>query len=121
MGVVQGDGQILYLKGQVSLDRDGKTVGRGDMHAQTRQVLENIQVVLASAGGVMGDIISLTQFTTDISQFMTCGDIRKTFFQAPYPITTTVEVARLYDPELLLEITAIAEVPRARFKRPNSA
>ncbi len=119
MGVIQGDGQILYLKGQVSLDRDGNIVGRGDMRAQTRQVLENIQAVLGSVGGVMGDIMSLTQFTTDISQFMTCGDTRKVFFQEPYPVTTTVEVARLYDPELLLEITAIAEVPRSRFKRPN--
>ncbi len=121
MGVIQGDGQVLYLKGQVSLDRDGKIVGRGDMRAQTRQVLENIQAVLRSVGGEMGDIMSLTQFTTDIAQFMMCGDIRKEYFTAPYPITTTVEVARLYDANLMLEIAAIAEVPRARFKRPAQA
>jgi 2-iminobutanoate/2-iminopropanoate deaminase len=118
MGVVQGDGQVLYLKGQVALDREGKIVGRGDMHAQVRQVLENIRAVLDHVGGEMGDILSLTQYTTDIAQFMTCGDIRKEYFAAPYPVTTTLEVARLYDPDILVEITAIAEVPRERFKRP---
>ena len=121
MGVIQGDGQVLYLKGQVSLDRNGEIVGRGDMRAQTRQVLENIRLVLRSVGGEMGDIMSLTQYTTDISQFMNCGDIRKEYFSAPFPVTTTVEVSRLYDPELVLEITAIAEVPRTRFKSPQHA
>lgn len=121
MGVIQGDGQVLYLKGQVSLDRDGKIVGQGDMRAQTRQVVENIQTVLRAVGGEMSDVMSLTQYTTDIARFMTCGDIRKEYFAPPYPITTTVEVARLYDPNLMLEITAVAEVPRARFKRPAQA
>jgi 2-iminobutanoate/2-iminopropanoate deaminase len=46
MGVIAGGGQIVYLKGQVALDRDGAVVGKGDMRAQTRQVLENIAAVL---------------------------------------------------------------------------
>lgn len=68
MGVIQGEGQIVYLKGQVALDKDGRVVGKGDMAAQTRKTLENIQNVLATVGGVMGDIFSLTQFVTDIQQ-----------------------------------------------------
>jgi 2-iminobutanoate/2-iminopropanoate deaminase len=118
MGVIQGNGQIIYLKGQVSLDRDGRIVGKGDMRAQTQRTLENIQVVLASVGGAMGDVISLTHFVTDIGKFMETGDIRRQFFREPYPVTTTVQVAALYDPALMVEITAIAEIPRARFRRP---
>jgi enamine deaminase RidA (YjgF/YER057c/UK114 family) len=118
LAAVQGDGRILHLKGQVSLDRDGKLLGAGDMRAQVRQVLENIRAALASCGGEMHDVLSLTQYTTNIAAFMAAGDIRHTFFAAPYPVTTTVEVARLYDPALLVEIAAIAEVPKERFKQP---
>lgn len=42
MGVIRGDGRIVYLKGQVALDKEGRVVGKGDMRAQTRRVLENI-------------------------------------------------------------------------------
>lgn len=118
MAVVQGEGRVVYLKGQVALDRDGGVVGKGDMPAQTRKTLENIRSVLAHVGGDMSDIMSLTHYVTDIAQFMETGDIRRAFFTAPFPVTTTVQVAALYDPDLMIEITAIAEVPRDRFKGP---
>lgn len=118
MAAVQGEGRVVYLKGQVALDRDGGVVGKGDMRAQTRKTLENIRSVLAHVGGGMADIVSLTHHVTDIAQFMATGDIRRTFFAAPYPVTTTVQVAALYDPDLMVEITAIAEIPRDRFKPP---
>ena len=121
MGVVQGDGQIVYVKGQVALDVDGRVVGKGDMRAQTKQVLENIKAVLASVGGEMGDIVSLTQYLTDIEAFMGVGDLRSAYFSEPYPVTTTVEVTRLYDADLMVEITAIAEIPRDRFRRPPAS
>lgn len=118
MAVLQGDGQVIHLKGQVSLDKNGRVVGAGDMRAQVRQTLENIRTVLESVGGQMGDIVSLTHYATDIEKFMQAGDVRKAFFAEPYPVTTTVEVARLYRPDLMIEIAAIAEIPRARFRRP---
>ena len=118
MAVIQGDGQIVHLKGQVSLDQDGEDVGAHDMCAQVRRVLENIRHVLASMGGRMGDIVSLVHYAVDIEQFMKTGDIRKEFFAAPFPVTTTVEIERLYHPELMIEITAVAEIPRDRFRRP---
>ncbi|HEX4569577.1 MAG TPA: RidA family protein [Dongiaceae bacterium] len=116
MAMVQGDGRIIHLKGQVALDREGRIVGDRDMRAQLRQVLENIRAVLASMGGTMGDILSLVHYTTDIESFMKAGDVRQAFFTAPFPVTTTVEVQRLYDPALLIEIAAIAEIPRERFR-----
>ena len=120
MAAVQGEGQVVHLKGQVALDHRGEVVGTGDMRAQVRQVLENIRAVLASMGGQMSDVLSLIHYATDIEQFMATGDIRREFFTTPFPVTTTVEVKRLYHPELLIEITAVAEIPRERFHRPRS-
>lgn len=120
MGAVLGEGHVLHLKGQVALGEDGQIVGTGDMPIQLRQVLENIQSVLKYVGGEMGDIISLTQYVTDIDAFMGSGAVRQDFFCEPYPVTTTVEVSRLYRPELLVEITAIAEISKNRFKDPQA-
>ena len=120
MAVIQGDGQIVHLKGQIALDQQGEVVGAGDMRAQVRKVLENIRSVLASMGGRMSDVVSLVHYATDIEQFMGTGDIRKDFFAAPFPVTTTVQVGRLYHPDLLIEVTAVAEIPRERFHRPSS-
>ena len=121
MMTLQGDGQIAHLKGQVSLDASGAVIGAGDMRAQVDQVLRNIRSVLESVGGRMSDVIALTHYTTDIEAFMASGDIRATYFSEPFPVTTTIEVARLYRPELMIEITAIAEIPRTRFQRPTEA
>ncbi|TIP52198.1 MAG: RidA family protein, partial [Mesorhizobium sp.] len=99
-------------------DKEGQVVGKNDMPAQVRKTLENIQAVLASVGGTMAEIISLTQYATDIQKFMAAGEIRKQFFAEPFPVTTTVEVVRLYHPDLLIEITATAEIPHDRFRRP---
>ena len=118
MAVIQGRGQIVWLKGQVALDKAGKLVGRGDMRVQLRQALENLKAVLANLGGEMGDMISLTHYTTDIDQFMAASDLRRGYFTPPYPVTTTVQVARLYDPALLIEIAGVAEIPVERFRRP---
>lgn len=115
---VQGDGRIVHLKGQVALDRDGRMVGAGDMRAQLQQVLENIRIALASVGGEIGDILSLTNYVTDMDAFLAAGDIRRAFFALPYPVTTTVEVSRLYDRALLVEVSVIAEIPAVRFRRP---
>lgn len=119
--VILGDGRTIYLKGQVALGQDGQIVGDGDMAAQVAQVLHNISDILGAMGGKASDIVSLQQFTTDIQTFMRCGEIRARFFEAPYPVTTTLEVSSLYDPRLLIEITAIAEIPLDRFIMPEAA
>ncbi len=120
MGVIQGPGQVVHLKGQVSLRSDGSVVGKGSMRTQTEQVLHNIKLVLESIGGEMSDIFSLTHYVTDIDEFMKTGDIRVKYFTEPFPVTTTIQIVRLYDPELMVEITSSAEIPKTRFKRPES-
>ena len=117
--VVQGTGKIVHLKGQVSLDKEGKMVGEGNIEAQVEKVLENIKAVLIEFGGRMEDIYSLTHHVTDIEEFMKTGPIRTNYFSPPYPVTTTVEVSRLYHPDLLVEITGSAEIPLSRFREPH--
>jgi enamine deaminase RidA (YjgF/YER057c/UK114 family) len=119
MGAVSGSGNTVHLKGQVALDRDGNVVAPGDMRPQVQKVHENIKAVLDHVGGDMSDIFSLTQYTTDIEQFMQTGDIRTAFFAEPFPVTTTIEVSRLYNKDLVIEITAIAEIPTHRFRPPS--
>ena len=119
MVVVQGTGKVVHLKGQVSLDKDGNIVGEGDIEKQVEKTLENIQTILASFGGRMEDIYSLTHHVTNINEFMKTGHIRNQYFKPPYPVTTTVEVSRLYNPSLMVEITGSAEIPLDRFKEPG--
>ncbi|MEM7227106.1 MAG: RidA family protein [Pseudomonadota bacterium] len=121
LAVVQSGGRIVHLKGQIPLDSSGTLVGRGDIAAQLKQTLDNIRRVLGAMGGEMGDILSLTHYTTDIEAFMKLGALRQTYFAAPYPVTTTLQVARLYDPEVLIEITAVAEIPLDRFRTAEQA
>ncbi len=121
MMMVQGSGQIVNLKGQVSLDTASNLVGAGDMRVLVGQVLANIQTALSAVGGLMSDVTSLTHYTTDIEAFMGAGDIRNAYFTEPFPITTTIQVAALYHPDLVIEITASAEIPHERFKRPAQA
>src|SRR5262245_13160903 len=116
MAVAQDAGRTVHLKGQVALDAAGQVVGKGDMRAQTRQTLGNIRAALGSACRQMAHIHSLTQYVTDIDAFRQTRDIRCEFFAEPYPATTTVEVVRLFHPDLVVEITATAEIPRERFK-----
>ena len=118
MVVAQGLGQVLHLKGQVSLNSDGEVIGENDIEIQVETTLKNIQTVLGNFGGRMEDIYSLTHHVTDIEAFMTTGHIRNKYFSEPFPITTTVEVSRLYHPALMVEITASAEIPRDRFSEP---
>jgi 2-iminobutanoate/2-iminopropanoate deaminase len=120
MLAIQGRGQIVHLKGQVSLDGAGQIVGKNEMPAQVRRVLENIRATLEPVGGQMEDIYSLTQFVTDMEAFMVCGPIRSEFFAEPFPVTTTIEVRRLYHPDLMVEITASAEIPTKRFRYPDA-
>ncbi len=103
-------GRLIYVAGQIPWDADGKTVARGDVVAQVRQVLANVAAVLAEGGATLDDVIKITIFTTDIRHRDAINQVRAEVFRAPYPASTQVAVAALADPDWLVEIEAVAFV-----------
>ena len=101
-------GDLVYTSGQVALDGEGNVVGKGDIKAQTRQVMENLKAVLEAAGASMADVVKVTAYVTDISSLAETHDIRAQYFSDSPPASTGVEISALAFPDLLLEIEAVA-------------
>ncbi len=101
--------KTLYISGQIPLDMDMNVVGKNDMAAQTEQVYANLKKVLEDAGGTMRNIVMLNIYCTDIESFdkQTRG-LRKKYFGDYYPAITAVEVKRLYRPDFMIEVEAVA-------------
>jgi 2-iminobutanoate/2-iminopropanoate deaminase len=109
-GVEAPVGRTIYVSGQVSLDAEGNVVGEGDIRLQTETVLENVKTVLEEAGGGMEDIVKVTVFITDMGLYDEIHEVRRRYFEEPYPASSMVEVSALIDPRLLIEIEAIAVI-----------
>ena len=110
-GISAPAGRMVFASGQVARDVDGQLVGRGDIHVQTRKTLENLQAVLAEGGATMDDVVKVTVFVTNLSEhFAAIHEVRGEFFKSDYPASTLVEISSLVDPEMLIEIEAIAVV-----------
>ena len=101
--------KTLYISGQIPLDMELKSVGEGDIAAQTDQAYANMQKVLEEAGGSMRNVVMLNIYCTDLEEYdKHTRPIRKKYFGDYYPATTAVEVRRLYRPEYMIEIEAVA-------------
>lgn len=114
-------GNMVFVGGQISADDHGRTIGVGDIEAQTRNVFMNIQKVLAEAGATMQDIVKLNTYyvydgppdtVTDYWEKMT--RVRMEFFHEPAAAATGVRVVGLAFPDLLIEAEAIAIIPPGR-------
>ncbi len=104
-------GPLLFIAGQVGLDRQGHLVGKGDMKAQATQALENIRAILEANGATMEDVVKVTLYVTGIRAYDELTEIRMKYFPQNGPASAIVEVSRLALPDLLVEIEAIAVVP----------
>jgi 2-iminobutanoate/2-iminopropanoate deaminase len=109
-GVEAPAGRTVYVSGQVSMDAEGNVVGEGDIKLQTETVLEHVKTVLEEAGGGMDDIVKVTVFITDMGLYDEIHEVRRRYFEEPYPASSMVEVSALIDPRLLIEIEAVAVV-----------
>lgn len=103
-------GRVIFVSGQLALDKDGTIVGKGDMRAQLRQVGENLKASLEAAGATLDDIVKTTTYVTDMEAFFGCMDVRREYLGVAFPTSTTVEVSRLADPDMMIEIEATAIV-----------
>lgn len=103
-------GEHVYVAGSTAIGDDGQVVGRGDAYAQTIQTLTTIEAALTRAGASRTDVVRTRMFVTDISQWQAIGRAHGEFFRDVRPATTMVEVRRLIDPDLLVEIEADAVI-----------
>src|SRR4051812_34287581 len=112
MADVPNGRRLLFLSGQIALDSAGQLIGAGDMRLQARQVFENMRRALVAAGGTMSDLVKLNYFVVDASQAGVIREERDRVVNtvAP-PASTLVEVRRLFRPDLLIEVDAVAAVP----------
>jgi enamine deaminase RidA (YjgF/YER057c/UK114 family) len=103
-------GTQVFVAGTTALDADGRLVGANDPYAQTIQALRNIEQALQRAGASLGDVVRTRIFVTDISLWESIGRAHGEFFRDIRPAATMVEVSRLIDPEMLIEIEADAVI-----------
>ncbi len=101
-------GDLLFISGQAAIDQSGQMVGVGDFEAQAKQAFENLDRVLRAGGSSLRNVVKVTIFLTDMTNFDRIVTLRGQWFTAPYPADTIVEVRSLYSPDAMIEIEAIA-------------
>jgi len=110
------DGRIVYIAGQVAMDRAGNLVGKDDFRAQVQQVFENLKSAVEASGGDFHNVIKLNYYcaeSVDPAQVPIVREIRDKYVNtANPPVSTFVVVKRLVRPEWLIEVDAVAVVKK---------
>jgi enamine deaminase RidA (YjgF/YER057c/UK114 family) len=113
-GILTEGGRILWLAGQDASDADGNITAPGDMVAQYKQVLRNLQAVVEAGGGTMQDIVKLNIYTTDRvlykANLKALGKVMKEYFGDYFPVMALFEVKSLFLDEALVEMEGVAVV-----------
>ena len=104
-------GNAVYVSGTLALDSNGKLVGKDDVKAQTRHILETIKSVLEAAGGSMKDITFNHIFLADMSGYAAMNEVYREYFPESPPARYCIR-ADLVRPEFLVEIASIAHLDR---------
>ncbi len=105
-------GNLLFISGMTSYDREGNKVGVGDIVAQTRQIYENMKDVLEAAGATFDDVVKTVDYIVPeaLQDYRATAEIRREYFKDNFPAATGIVVNRLLSKESLIEIDAIAVV-----------
>ncbi len=110
---------MLFISGTASVDEDGESIHKGDIVAQTRRTFTNIQALLESENADWHDIVRTTCYLDDFRYYDEFNEVRNAYFEEqglnPLPASTCIQ-ARICRPELLVEIEAIAMIPKERAK-----
>jgi enamine deaminase RidA (YjgF/YER057c/UK114 family) len=113
-------GRIVYIAGQLGVDRDGKVVG--DIRAQAEQTFENLKAALAAVGADFHDVVKLNNYLADRAHLATFREVRDSYLPAANrPASTTIAISGLAREGALIEIEAVAVLPPAARSKPASA
>jgi len=107
---VDATGKLVFVSGMTARRPDGTIAGIGDIEEQTRQVCENIKHALEAAGASMDDVCRIDVHLRNIGDRERFNKVRKQYWPTNPPASTLVEVSKLYGPDLLIEIEAVAAV-----------
>lgn len=119
-GVVQGEGVVLHVTGQVAWDEHDRVVGAGDVEAQMEKAVDNVRLVLGHVGGTLEDIVSMTVYFLSRDDLPGIQRVRARHFgAATAPASVLIQVPGLVLPEFLVELVPIAVVPYDRFIAPG--
>jgi len=103
-------GDLVFVSGCVPVDAEGRLVGGDDVVAQARQVVRNIQAVLAAAGATFADIAKVTVYLTSVDDRQKINPVRQEFFGKARPASTLVEIRRLAVQGARVEVEVVAVV-----------
>jgi len=101
-------GNQIFVTGTTATDESGEIIGEGDAYAQTVQVISNIGRALKALGATLDHVVRTRMFVTDISRWEEFGRAHGEYFAKIRPCATMVEISRLVDPRMLIEIEADA-------------
>jgi enamine deaminase RidA (YjgF/YER057c/UK114 family) len=114
---------MLFISGTASVNDKGESIHPGDVRRQSGRAFENIQGLLESENADWNDVIRTTCYLSDFRDYDAFNEVRNEFYEQqkldPLPASTCIE-ARICRPELLVEIEAIAMIPKARGAKPSA-
>lgn len=101
-------GDFVFVSGTTATDKEGNIVCLGNPYLQTIQIIKNIQIALQLAGGCLNDVVRTRIYVTNINDWDKVGQAHAEYFKQIRPATTLVEVSRLINPKILVEMEADA-------------
>ena len=109
LGIAAPAGRLIFISGAIATDERGRVVAPGDVEKQSRYIFQKIGALLAEAGASLQDVVKITVFVTDMSQYRRFASVRgEVFSPGPLPASSTVLVAGLVQEGVAVEIEAIA-------------